>query len=193
MPCTKMCKSENHRHILDILTSNRNASQKRCITCYMFIMQVRKCSLSWLLIVFHIMTYWKFGSVFKLFQTLGGSVIYKDAPCACGTGVFATECCKSLWKLFYKQENIKFFKRNNNWKRQEQIMIMMSGLFSCWNMDEMTFCVFMSHERRKPFFGGIFIFIMGVSPSNVVVVVSSLLTSSRKDYFLRQRLRRYRF
>ena len=33
---------------------------------------------------------------------------------------------------------------------------------------------------------------MGVSPSNFIVV-SFLLTSLRKDYFSRQRLRRYRF
>ena len=60
--------------------------QKGCITCYMYIMQVRKCGLSWFLVVFHTMTYWKFGSVF-IFQNLGGSVIYKDAPCARGTSI----------------------------------------------------------------------------------------------------------
>ena len=49
----------------------------------------------------------------------------------------------------------------------------------------------MSQERHKPFLG-MFIFIMGVSPSNFVVV-SFLLTSLRKGYFLRQRIRRYRF
>ena len=41
--------------------------QKSCITCYMYIMQVRKCGLSWFLVVFHTMTYWKFGSVFFFF------------------------------------------------------------------------------------------------------------------------------
>ena len=56
---------------------------------------------------------------------------------------------------------------------------------------KMTFCVFMSQERHKPFLG-MFIFIMGVFPSNFVVV-SFLLTSLRKGYFLRQRIRRYRF
>ena len=56
---------------------------------------------------------------------------------------------------------------------------------------KMTFCVFMSQERHKSFLG-MFIFIMGVSPSNFVVV-SFLLTSLRKGYFLRQRIRRYRF
>ena len=55
---------------------------------------------------------------------------------------------------------------------------------------KMTFCVFMSQERHKPFLA-MFIFIIGVSPSNFVV--SFLLTSLQKDYFLRQRLRRYRF
>ena len=63
-------------------------------------------------------------------------------------------------------------------------------------MDEMqkkkkiTFCVFMSHERRKPFLG-IFVFVMGDSPSNFAIV-SFLLTSLRKDYLLRRRLGRYR-
>ena len=61
--------------------------QKCCITCYMYIMQVRKCGLSWFLVVFHTVTYWKFGSVFNFFQNLGGSVIYKDAPCARGTSI----------------------------------------------------------------------------------------------------------
>ena len=48
--------------------------------------------------------------------------------------------------------------------------------------------------HKIPFLSGlrIFIFIIGVSPSNFVVV-SFLLTALRKDYFLRQRLRRYRF
>ena len=46
-----------------------------------------KCGLSWFLVVFHTMTYWKFGSVFIFFQNLGGSVIYKDAPCARGTSI----------------------------------------------------------------------------------------------------------
>ena len=49
---------------------------------------------------------------------------------------------------------------------------------------KMTFCIFMSQERHKPFLG-MFIFIMGVSPSNFVVL-SFLLTSLRKGYFLRQ-------
>ena len=56
---------------------------------------------------------------------------------------------------------------------------------------KMTFYVFMSQERHKPFLC-MLIFIMGVSPSNFVVV-SFLLTSLRKGYFLRQRIRRYRF
>ena len=56
---------------------------------------------------------------------------------------------------------------------------------------KMTFCVFMSQERHKPF-SGMFIFIMGVSPSDFAVV-NFLLTSLRKGYYLRQRIRRYRF
>ena len=48
-------------------------------------------------------------------------------------------------------------------------------------MQKMTFCVFMSHEHQKPFLG-IFIFIMGVAPSNFVVV-SFLLTFFTKGLF----------
>ena len=50
------------------------------------------------------MTYWKFGSVFKTFQNLDERTIFKAAPCAPGTSVFATKFRKSIWKLFYKQE-----------------------------------------------------------------------------------------
>ena len=129
-----------------------------------------------------------------------GPVIYKDAPCARDTSVFAKEFRKSLWKLFYKQEIIKILKRNNNGKRKEQIMIMMSGLLLCWNMDEMQKKkkkkendILPFYESRTPYpFLAILIFIMGVSLSNFVVV-SFLLTSLRKVYFLRQRLRRYPF
>ena len=56
---------------------------------------------------------------------------------------------------------------------------------------KMMLCVSMSQERHKPILG-MFIFIMGVSPSNFAVV-SFLFTSLRKGYFLRQRIRRYRF
>ena len=56
--------------------------------------------------------------------------------------------------------------------------------------EKMTFCVFVGHERHKLFWG-IFIFIRRVPQSNLVVV-TSLLTSFRKGYFLRRRLKRYR-
>ena len=56
---------------------------------------------------------------------------------------------------------------------------------------KMMLCVSMSQERHKPILG-MFIFIMAVSPSNFAVV-SFLFTSLRKGYFLRQRIRRYRF
>ena len=46
--------------------------QNCCITYYIYIMQVRKCGLSWFLVVFHTMTYWKFGSVFFFFKTWVG-------------------------------------------------------------------------------------------------------------------------
>ena len=57
--------------------------------------------------------------------------------------------------------------------------------------EKMTFCVFIGHERQKLFWG-IFSFIRRVSPSNFVVV-TVVLTSLRKGYFLRRRLKRYRF
>ena len=56
--------------------------------------------------------------------------------------------------------------------------------------DKKTFCVFIGHERQKLFWG-IFIFIRRVAPSNLVVV-TFLLTSLRRGYFLRRRLKRYR-
>ena len=57
-------------------------------------------------------------------------------------------------------------------------------------MQKMTFCVFIGHERQKLFWG-IIIFIRRVPPSNFVVV-TFLLTSLRKCYFLRRLLKRYR-
>ena len=54
----------------------------------------------------------------------------------------------------------------------------------------MTFCVFIGHERQKLFWG-IIIFIRRVPPSNLVVV-TFLLTSLQKGFFLRPRLQRYR-
>ena len=56
--------------------------------------------------------------------------------------------------------------------------------------EKMMFCVFIGHEGQNLFWG-IFIFIRRVAPSNLVVV-TSLLTSLRKDFFLRRRLKRYR-
>ena len=56
--------------------------------------------------------------------------------------------------------------------------------------EKMTFCIFIGQERQKLFWG-IFIFIRRVPPSNLVVV-TFLLTSLRKRYFLRRRLNRYR-
>ena len=55
---------------------------------------------------------------------------------------------------------------------------------------KVTFCVFIGHELQKLFWN-IIIFIMRVLPSNFVVV-TFLLTSLRKGYFLRRRLKRYR-
>ena len=42
-------------------------------------------------------------------------------------------------------------------------------------MEKMTFCHFTGHERHIPF-SDIFIFIMGVPPSNFVVLVSIVFT-----------------
>ena len=55
---------------------------------------------------------------------------------------------------------------------------------------KMTFCVFIGHERQKLFWG-IIIFIRRVIPSNFAVV-TFLLTSLRKGYYLRRRFKRYR-
>ena len=51
--------------------------------------------------------------------------------------------------------------------------------------EKMKFFGFVGHERQKLFWG-IFIFIKRVPPSNVVVV-TFLLTSLRKGYFLCRR------
>ena len=56
--------------------------------------------------------------------------------------------------------------------------------------EKMTFCVIIGHERQKLFWG-IKIFIRRVPPSNCVVV-TFLLTSFRKGYFLCRRLKRHR-
>ena len=93
--------------------------QKCCITFYMNILHMRKGGLSSFLFESHLMTYWKYGSVFKIFQNWAGPTILKDAPCAHDTSVFAMKFRKSLWKLFYKQETIKKLKRNKNGKHQE--------------------------------------------------------------------------
>ena len=76
----------------------------------MNILHMQKGGLSWFLFASLLMTYWKFGSLFKNFQNWGGATILKDAPCAHDTSVFAMNFHKSLWKLFYKQETVK------NWK-----------------------------------------------------------------------------
>ena len=57
-------------------------------------------------------------------------------------------------------------------------------------MKNVTFCVFIGHERQKLFWGIIY-FIRRVLPSNFVVV-TFLLSSLRKGHFLRRRLKRYR-
>ena len=84
--------------------------QKCCIPSYRNIILVRKCGLSWILDVFHIMTYWTFGSVFMIF------LVWADhlQGCTVRSGhkrFFAMKFRKSLWKLFYKQELIKLLKR----------------------------------------------------------------------------------
>ena len=56
--------------------------------------------------------------------------------------------------------------------------------------EKMTFCAFIGREQQKLFWG-IILFIRRVPPSNFVVV-TFLLTSLRKGYFLRRRLKRYR-
>ena len=139
------------KYIIYILTSKRNASPKSCITCYMYIMQMRKWGLSWNIPVFHIMKYWKFGSVFNFVQNSGGSAIYKDAPCARGSSVFATEFRKSLWKLFHKQEIIKILKWRFafSWVTNT-ISPFGASLFSVWRLCIKLCCyVFLLTSLRK--------------------------------------------
>ena len=101
--------------------------------------------------------------------------------------VKAFESCltnKTSFK-FWKETIMKSVKKNNDND------IGTFAMLTYGRNAKMTFCVFMSQERHKPFLG-MFIFIIGVSPSNFVVV-SFLLTSLRKGYFSRQWIRRYRF
>ena len=63
----------------------------------------------------------------KAYQKLCGSTILENTPCAHGTDGFAIKLRYSLGKLFYKLKNITILNRNNNGKRQIQIMKMMWG------------------------------------------------------------------
>ena len=63
------------------------------------------------------------------------------------------------------------------------------AMLKCGRNEKMTFCVFIGHERQKLFWG-MFIFIRRVPPSNLVIL-TNMLASFRKGYFLRRRLKRY--
>ena len=167
-----MCRRLLYRHLKNYYLENNcvytrkytnglkeTPHQKRCITCYMNIIHVRLCGVP--LIESHLITYWTFGSVFKIFQNWGGSTILKDAPCAHGTNVFATKFRKSPWKLFYKQEIIKISKRNKKWKasrRNNDNDVGTFGMLKYGRNEKLKFCIYIGHEGQKLFWG-IIIFI----------------------------------
>ena len=73
----------------------------------------------------HVIAYLRFGSDANFDENLCRSNILENTPCAQGTDVFAMKLRYSLGKLFYKFKNITILNRNNNEKRQIQIMKMM--------------------------------------------------------------------
>ena len=127
---------------------------KRCITCYMNILHVRKCGLSWFLFAPHLITYWKFGSVFKIFQNWGGPTILKVALCTHDTNVFATKFRKILWKLVLNHK--KKIKTKQKWKtsrRNNDNDVRTFVMLKYGRNEKMMFCVFIGHERQKLFWG----------------------------------------
>ena len=79
-----------------ILTSKRNASPKRLHNLLHVHHTSAKALYVLILVVFHILIYLKFGSVFNVFQNFDRAVIYKDAPCARGTSVFAMKVRRNI-------------------------------------------------------------------------------------------------
>ena len=82
----------------------------------MNIIHVRTCGLSWFSFVSHLITCWKFGSVVKNFQILGGPTIFKDAPCAHGTHAFAMKFCRKPLKVVLETRNHQNFEKKQEWK-----------------------------------------------------------------------------
>ena len=91
---------------LCILTSKRNASSK---TLHNWLHEHPTCAKVLSMLIFVCIS---LNNILKISFSLngGGPTILKDAPCAHGTNFYATKFHKSLWKLFYKQEIIKFRK-----------------------------------------------------------------------------------
>ena len=83
---------------------------------------------------------------------------------------------------------MKMSKRNSNGKREEEIManLLACAILKYGRYKKMLFCAFVGHERYKLLWN-IFNVIVGVPPSSFVIV-SFLLTSLRKDYFVLRRL-----
>ena len=91
--------------------------------------------------------------------------------------------------------NHKTFEKKQKWKasvtrRNNDNDVWTFAMLKYGRNEKMTFCVFIGHERQRLFWD-IFIFIRRV-PSSNFVVVTFLLISLRKVYFLRRRLERYR-
>ena len=158
-----------------ILTSKRNALSKTLHNLLHGHHTCAKGGLSWFLFASHLITYWKFGSIFKKIQNWDGLTILKVAPCAHDTNVFAMKFRKSLWKLFYKHELIKCFEKKQKWKASRSNNDNDIGAFAMLKYgrnEKMMLYVFICHERRKLFWG-IIIFIRRVPPSNFL---ANLLT-----------------
>ena len=91
---------------------------------------------------------WKFGSVFKQIQNLGGPTILKDAPCTRDTNVFA----KAIESCFTNKESSKYHEwklsRRNNDNDVGTFVMLKYG-----RNEKLTFRVFIGHERQKLFWG----------------------------------------
>ena len=113
-----------------ILTSKRNASSKSLRNCLDWHHALAKYGLSLkLLVVFHLMAYWKFGSVFCVLQNSGGSTIYKDAMCA----RYVCFCNGILWvafKVVLKTRNHKTFEMQRSRKASKRHNEIYFGVFA---------------------------------------------------------------
>ena len=109
------------------------------------------------------------------------------------TKTFCNEISSKPLKVILQTRNHKKFEKKQKWKASRRNNDDDVGTFAMLKYgrnEKMTFCILIGHDRQKRFWG-IFIFISRVPPSTFVVV-TFLLTSLRKGYFLRRRLNLYR-